>query len=61
MLVFWPQTFNSTAGMWSGGPSNLGKIEDAAMGILGYLEKIFDDLGLEKLWKDSLSLLQQLL
>ena len=61
VLMFWPQSYNSTAGIWSAGPSNLGKMQDTLISILAYLEKIFNDLGLGKLWKDSLSHLQQML
>ena len=59
VLVFWPQTYNSTAGVWSCGPENLGKMEDTDLDILARLEKIFDDLGLQDVWKKSLGQIQQ--
>ena len=61
VLVFWPQTYNATAGVWSCGPENLGKMEDTDEAILDYLHKIMDDLGMEKAWQKYLSPLQDFL
>lgn len=61
VLVFWPQTLNSTTGVWSCGPENLGKMGKTDEAILDYLHKIFDDLGMEEVWQKYLEPFQQFL
>ena len=60
LLVFWPQTYNSSAGVWSCGPENLGKMDGTLSAIMEELHKIFDDLGLEKIWEELFSDLENI-
>ena len=54
VLVFWPQIYNSTTGVWSCGPRNLETATDTGDDILTHLHKIFDDLGMEGIWNKTL-------
>jgi hypothetical protein len=54
VLVFWPQVYNETRGVWSCGPKNLLKATDTGEDILDYLHKIFRDLGMEGIWNKTL-------
>ena len=58
ILVFWPQTYNKTAGMWFCRPDNFGRLETLADDILIDFHKIFKDLGLEGIWNITLGRLQ---
>ena len=50
ILVFWPQTYNKTTGVWSGGPQNLAYLTNDYPKLAAYLQKVLDDLGLSSLW-----------
>ena len=49
ILVFWPQTYNSTTGLWECGPINLNAIAKDSETLISYLEKVLDKLGLSAL------------
>lgn len=60
-LVFWPQTYNTTVGVWSCGPENLLKVEAPEEYILNFIHKLLDDLGLDKIWLEKFRHIQDLM
>lgn len=60
ILVFWPETFNASAGMWHCSPQNLGPISSDEVKILDVIHKILNDLGLERLWDKIPELLRNM-
>ena len=58
VLVFWPQVYNETSGVWSCGPRNLLKVTETGEDVLDHLHKIFNDLGMEGIWNKTLGLFQ---
>ena len=59
ILVFWPQTYNSTAGVWSCSPENLENVDVVADDVLIHLHKAVDDLRLKDVWNKFLGPFQQ--
>lgn len=51
LLVFWPQEYNETSGVWLCRPVNIGKTMDFGNKAEAYVKKMFIDLGMRKLWK----------
>ncbi len=49
ILIFWPQTYNSTTREWSAYPTNLGKLLDPTVGFLDKIVRILSKLGFRKL------------
>ncbi len=49
ILIFWPQTYNSTTREWSAYPTNLGRLLDPTVGFLDEIDKLLSDLGLSHL------------
>ena len=54
ILVFWPQTLNSTSNLYYCDPENLTPITEDMDDVLSFLHKILKDLGLEKFWDETL-------
>lgn len=50
VLVFWPQTYNETMGVWSCGPRNLVHLFKDYPKLAAFLQKALEDLGLSSLW-----------
>ena len=54
-MVFWPQSYNSSAKLWYCNPVNLARIGDGVEGMFNFVHKVLDDLHLEEVWKKVFS------
>ena len=54
IMVFWPQSYNSTSKEWYCNPVNVANTGYGMIGVLNYFHKLMDDMGLEKLWNKTL-------
>ena len=61
LLVFWPQSYNSTSKEWYCDPVNVDNVGFGMIGVLGYFHKAMDALGLEKLWNSTFARVDQML
>lgn len=52
-MVFWPQSYNSTAKLWSCQPANLQATAKNGDKVLNSLHRVLDDLGLGKMWNST--------
>ncbi len=52
ILVFWPQTRNSSSGRYFCDPQNLTPIADGMDDLLVDIKKLLTDLGLDKYWDE---------
>ena len=50
-MVFWPQSYNSSAKLWYCNPVNLDKIGGGMEGMFNFVHEVLDDLHLEEVWK----------
>ena len=50
IMTFWPETYNSSMGMWSQGPINLGALVKDWMKFEAFMKSVLKKVGLEKLW-----------
>ena len=50
IMTFWPETYNTSTGMWSQGPTNLGALVQDWMKFEAFMRNILKKVGLEKLW-----------
>ena len=50
ILVFWPQTFNQSTGVWYCEPINLNGLVKDFETFSKYVKTILEDIGLSKLW-----------
>lgn len=50
LVVFWPQTYNTTTKVWSCAPVNLEGVVKADEKITDYVHRLLKDAGLEYLW-----------
>lgn len=54
LLVFWPQSYNSTSKKWYCYPANAAKAGDDVLDIFAFFHKALDALGLERVWNTTL-------
>ena len=57
-LVFWPQTYNESGGMWTCAPTNLDKGVEMGDDFLKFAAKILKDLDLKKLQDEVVNLVE---
>lgn len=60
-LVFWPQSYNSSAGQWYCNPVNIAAVVKDVDGVFNSIHKLLDDMHLESLWKKTLGYLQRIM
>ena len=60
LLVFWPQEYNETTGVWLCRPVNIGKTMDFGKKAEAVVKRMFTDIGLQGLWKEISPLVNEM-
>ena len=61
IMVFWPQAYNSSDGLWYCYPGNMKKVTDDVDSMFNFIHKVLDDVHLEKVWNESFAGEQRIL